>query len=269
MTLPATAAPESNGPQTVRLQLPAVRPLLTYALLAAIISIYIVQYLIDQTGDPTQVNPLLNWGVLDYGRVLLDGEWYRLLSAMFLHLSPIHIFFNAYALWRFGSFVEMTFGHLRFGLIYFLGGLSGSLASLIIGRGASAGASGAIFAIIAAEMVFLYYHRELLGVRAGQRLRELLILAAINLALGVVSSTGISAQQIDNWDHIGGFFGGLLLAALIAPHFALDSTPGEAPRIVDQTPFRSRWPLALIGALLLLIIALLAAHGLPVPAYSS
>ncbi len=276
MTLSENALPPANTPNTqnmiqpnslrsVKLQLPVVRPVLTYVLLAAIIAIYVVQFIIDQTGDPLQVNPILDWGVLDYGRVLINGEWYRLLSAMFLHLSPAHIFFNAYALWRFGSFVEMTFGHVRFGLIYFLGGLSGALASLILGRGASAGASGAIFAIFAAEIVFLYFHRELLGARAGTQLRDLLILAGVNLLLGVISNTGISTERIDNWDHIGGFFGGLALAALITPRFDLDAAPDRDPRIVDRAPFSNRWPLAVVGGLVLLAIALLAAKLLPLP----
>jgi rhomboid protease GluP len=265
MSLSATAAADTSNARSVKLQLPVVRPLLTYALLVAIIAVYVVQFIIDQTGDPNVANPILAWGVLDYGSVLVNGEWYRLLSAMFLHLSPAHIFFNAYALWRFGSFVEMTFGHIRFGLIYFLGGLSGSLASLILGRGASAGASGAIFAIFAAEIVFLYYHRELLGARASAQLRELLILAGVNLALGIISNTGISTERIDNWDHIGGFFGGLALAALITPHFILDAAYDRGLRIVDKTPFSTRWPLAIIGALVLVSIAFLAARLLPLP----
>jgi len=233
----------------------------TYALLAIIVGIYVVMFLIEQNLDPYQVDPILLFGWLDPYHVLANGEWYRLFTAMFLHLSPAHIFFNAYALWRFGQVVEGTFGHVRFTLIYILGGLTGSLASLILGRDISAGASGAIFSIFAAEMVFIYVHRELIGERAGPALRELLLLAVLNLALGLLTTFNTSGEQIDNWAHIGGFVGGLVLSWLIAPHYVVERTPDGA-RVVDSTPFRGQWPFAVGGALLLLIIALVAGQTL-------
>ncbi|MHB8629396.1 MAG: rhomboid family intramembrane serine protease [Aggregatilineales bacterium] len=257
----AIKAANDASPRAVQLRLPTVRPIVTYGLLAAIVGIYVVMFVMDQTSDTNAVDPILAFGVLDPVRVLANGEWYRLLTAMFLHLSPAHIFFNAYALWRFGQTVEATFGHVRFTLIYFLGGLTGSLASLILGHDASAGASGAIFSIFAAEMVFVYVHRELLGARAGAALRELLILAAVNLGLGLITTINPSGEQIDNWAHIGGFVGGFALSWLIAPHFVIDRTPDNA-RVVDSTPFTGQWPFAVAGALLLLIIGLVARQTL-------
>lgn len=256
--MPPTA---SSQPTTVQLRFPTVRPLVTYALLAIIIGIYVVMFVLEQTSDANTVDPILQFGVLDPYRVLANGEWYRLFTAMFLHLSPAHIFFNAYALWRFGQTVEGTFGHVRFALVYFLGGLTGSLASLILGHDASAGASGAIFSIFAAEMVFIYVHRDLLGARAGAALRELLLLAALNLGLGLLTTLNPSGGQIDNWAHIGGFVGGLALSWLIAPHFVVERTPDGA-RVIDSTPFAGQWPFAVGGALLLMIIALVARQTL-------
>ncbi len=246
---PAPAVPAQQG-----LQLPTTRPIITMILLALIVGIFAVMFVFDQTQDIGTPNPILEFGILDYHSILVNGEVYRLFTAMFLHLSLAHIFFNAYALWLFGRTVEGLFGHLRFALIYFVGGLSGSLMSFVIGRGASAGASGAIFAIMAAEMVFLYRHRELLGDRAGSALRELLILGGVNLGLGVLSHVGrAQGGGIDNWGHIGGFIGGLLMALLIAPQFVVTRTETSLA-VIDQKPFSARWPFAVFGVVVLLVL---------------
>ncbi len=255
-----SAPPIDTAPP--RLSLPVTRPLVTYALLAAILVIFGASLLIEQSATSLTTDPILAFGVIDYNRILRFGEWYRLLTAIFIHLSPTHIFFNAYALWLFGRTVEGVFGHIRFAVIYFVGGLSGSLASFIIGREDSAGASGAIFAIIAAEMVFLYWHRELLGERAGRALRELLILGGVNLGLGILSNLAPGAVAIDNWGHIGGFVGGLITASLIAPRFAVVVEAG-IPHVVDERPFTERWPLAVVCGGALMVNALVAAVTLP------
>lgn len=257
--------PSKIGQPQVQLQLPTTRPTLTYILLGLNVVIFVATYLLDQTLDPRAVNPILEFGILDYSRILLNGEFYRLFTAMFLHLSPAHIFFNAYALWRFGQTVEGLFGHVRFALIYFLGGFTGSLLSFIIGKGASAGASGAIFAIIAAEMVFLYRHRELLGERAAAAFRELLILGGLNLGLGVLTAVApTNGGRIDNWGHIGGFIGGLLLSLMIAPQFTIQRDEC-GPALSDEKPLSVRWPLAVFSALVLLGITLAALLTLPRP----
>src|SRR5690606_30425031 len=113
--------------------------------------------------------------------VLVQGQYHRLFTAMFLHAGLLHIFFNMYALYLFGSILEPLFGHLRFIIIYLLGGLTGSVLSVVLGdpnppfaqmvfAGASVGASGAVFAIFGAEMVFIYRHRALLGERGRAQL---------------------------------------------------------------------------------------------------
>ncbi len=261
-TVSDTPTPPSPTSQAIALRFPTVRPLVTYVLLAAIIAIYVAIYFIDSTSDPGVSNPILDFGVLDYNRVVHYGEWYRLFTAMFLHLSPAHILFNGYALWRFGKSVEGMFGHVRFSLIYFLGGFAGSLASLILGRDASAGASGAIFAIFGAEIVFIYLHQKLLGAQAMPALRELVILALVNFGLGILSGVAPGGEQIDNWAHLGGFVGGLVLAWAIAPRYVIEFEMGLAPRLVDKAPFRERWPLALAGAMLLVLVTLVAAAQL-------
>ncbi len=104
-----------------RLALPVVKPYVTYVLLAMIIGIFALMYLVEQSQvDPYAADPILTAGVMDYSSIVNNGEWYRLVSAMFIHLSIAHIAFNALALWRFGQMIEGLFGHIRFVIIYFL-----------------------------------------------------------------------------------------------------------------------------------------------------
>src|SRR5262249_827736 len=136
-----------------------------------LVVIFVIQLGLAQTYYPD--DPVLNWGKLYFYNVL-HGEYYRLLSAMFLHAGVAHIGFNAYALSVVGRTIERFFGHVRFAVLYFLGGLSASLTSFAFSRGASVGASGAIMAIFAAEMVFLYQNRQIFGQeRTNRQLRSL------------------------------------------------------------------------------------------------
>ena len=192
-----------------------------------------------------------------------NGEFYRLLTAMFLHGSMGHVFFNMYALYIIGRDLEPIFGRLRLLLIYLLGGLTGSVISLALGGidGASVGASGAVFAIFAAEAVHLYQNRQVYAsVRA--RLQHMGILIAINLVIGF-----LPGSRIDNWGHIGGMLGGALLAWRIAPRLARPTEPPRSLRDIaktDSNPLHSHAPelvlyiFALIGIAFFAISLLLA-----------
>lgn len=202
--------------------------------------------------------------------VVLEQQYYRLLTAMFLHGSMGHILFNMYALYIVGRTVEPIFGRLRFLLIYFLGGLAGSVLSLGLGDflTPSVGASGAVFAIFAAEAVHLYQHRGVYANVQG-RLRHMLFLIGMNLLIGFFPGT-----RIDNWGHIGGVIGGLLLAWRIAPRLSPPSSVAKSLRDfarTDRNPLRLRLPelvlyiFALI-ALVVLVINQLSANALNIVA---
>src|SRR5260221_8917525 len=124
------------GQRQVSIALPATKPQVTYALLAVILVVFVLQLGLAQAYYPDE--PVLNWGVLDFYSVL-HGDFYRLFTALFLHAGALHIGFNAYALWVFGRTIERFFGHVRFALLYFLGGLCASLTSFAFSRGASLG----------------------------------------------------------------------------------------------------------------------------------
>jgi rhomboid protease GluP len=229
-----TDSPESRSAQ-VKISLPTVEPILVYAILLALAPIYFYY----STLNAVDQNIFLNdWAKIN--QKVYEGEYYRLFTSMFLHLNTMHILFNGYALYLFGRDVESLFGHVRFGIIYFMGGLAGSIASLLYTDAPSIGASGAVFAVFGAMGVYLYRHRHFYGDMASARLRQMAILAGANIVLGFIPDI-----RVDNAAHIGGLIGGIVLAWFICPEFELlrDPLQIESVQIVDtNTP--EKWVMA-------------------------
>ena len=213
----------SQGPRA-RIKMPIVRPLVTYALLAVNIGVYLLG--LSSTGQQF----ILQGSSSTYD-VLVQGEYYRLFTAMFLHASIPHILFNMYALYIIGTSLEPVFGNIRFAIIYLLGGLTGSILSVIMGSPdpslsvGSVGASGAVFAIFGAEMIYLYRHREIMGARGQAQFRNLLFLLGLNFFIGIASGLDGARVRIDNWAHLGGLIGGLILTWFIGPVFRVMQDP--------------------------------------------
>lgn len=250
-------------PEQVSLPLPTSRPRLTYLLLALIIGVVVVQVVYNQVEYPRR-EPITAWGALNYTRVVFGGEYYRLFTAMFLHADQVHVFMNALALWLFGRALESLFGTLRFALIYFLGGLCGSLASLTFTRGFSVGASGAVFATFGAMMIFLYFNRELLGKAAQDQLRQLLILAVLNFGLGIFTQFAGGTVVIDNWGHVGGFVGGIVLTWFIGARYQVYDDPRAmyGLRVVDERRLQKTWLAAVLFAVGLALLTLYTLNAL-------
>ena len=230
---------------------PEDRPILTWILIAVNALIFLARYLPQETGIQLFVS-----GALYPPAVVEGGEVYRLLTAMFLHGSVGHIFFNMYALHIVGSPLEPVFGRLRFALIYLLGGLAGSVLSLALGDYAvpSVGASGAVLALFAAQAVHLHQHRQVYAGVQGQ-LRHMVFLIAMNLFIGFLPGT-----RIDNWGHIGGLLGGFVLAWRIAPRLRRPPVPIKSIRELakwDTNPLRLHLPdLVIYGLALVAVLAL-------------
>lgn len=256
VTVAPRQQPQRRGPR-----LPRVAPRLTLALLAVNVVVYALGNLLPFAG-----RQFFLAGASRTYEVLVQGEVQRLFTAMFLHASLMHLFFNMYALYIIGRGVEGLFGHARFLLIYLLGGLTGSLLSVALGStdpwmsARSVGASGAVFAIFGAEMVWLFRHRRLLGAAAGRQLRSLLMVLGLNLAIGLLSSVGAGGMRIDNWAHLGGLAGGLALAWAIGPVYRPQPHPtlAGAFQLRDGNPFSAGWWLAALYALawVALVVAL-------------
>lgn len=159
-------------------------------------------------------NVQLAWGA-NFGPATKDGEWWRLGSALFLHFGLFHLAINMLSLWDGGRLVERMYGPARFVLIYFCSGLIGNLLSLIAqgDRAVSGGASGAIFGVYGALMVFLWRERGRLNASEF----KWLFWGAVGFSI-VTLVLGLQITGIDNAAHIGGLIGGILAgAALIRP----------------------------------------------------
>ncbi|MBA3533873.1 MAG: rhomboid family intramembrane serine protease, partial [Ardenticatenales bacterium] len=186
--------PSAPGPAVVQQQ-PAYLPLplhsvwLTYGILLLNVLLFMLLSLSARIGffpaftEGADIPTLVAFGA-KYNRGILDGETWRLLTPIFLHIGFVHLLFNQYALYLFGREVERLFGTLRFVIIYLLAGLAGSIASFAFSAAVSAGASGAIFGIIGALTLFFWRNREFLGEAGKQQTRSLLGMIGVNLLLG-------------------------------------------------------------------------------------
>jgi membrane associated rhomboid family serine protease/Tfp pilus assembly protein PilF len=156
---------------------------------------------------------LVNWGA-NYGPYTIGGQWWRLLTCVFIHAGLLHIAFNMWCLWDLGRLAEALYGHWMFAAVYLICGLSSSLLSVAWNFPVavpSVGASGAIFGI-AGALISSFYLGEFSLPRAAisGTLRSVVVFVGFNLFFGSVVS------HIDNAAHVGGLVMGLILGALIA-----------------------------------------------------
>jgi rhomboid protease GluP len=154
---------------------------------------------------------LVHWGA-NFGPLTLSGEWWRLLTNVFVHGGIIHIAFNMWCLWNLGALCESLYGRWTYAAIYILCGLGASLASVAWHPGTpSVGASGAIFGL-AGALIAAFKLGEFSVPRAALSgtLRSLAMFVFYNLIFGAAIGT------TDNAAHIGGLITGLILGALIA-----------------------------------------------------
>jgi membrane associated rhomboid family serine protease len=141
------------------------------------------------------------------GILVDDGEWWRLVTAMFLHANLIHLAFNMLALYWLGSVVEQMLGTWRYLVLYFVSGLAGSAGALVSSSAfaVTVGASGAIFGVLGALLILEY---RATGTFAGPALTLIVINLAFTFAIAGISKGG----------HLGGLVGGILVT------FVLDET---------------------------------------------
>lgn len=159
-------------------------------------------------------NDLLLYFGAKINAFILAGQLWRLITPVFLHGSLLHIGFNMYALYSIGPSLERRYGTRSFLLLYFFGGLFGNIFSFLFSANISLGSSTAIFGLIAAQAVYIYKNRLLLGSAANALLRNVLMMIAINLVLGL-------SPGIDNWGHLGGLVGGFLFAWFAGPSYGI------------------------------------------------
>ncbi len=185
------------------------------------------------------------------------GEIWRFITPIFLHLSLPHVFINMYSLYAIGPAVERFFGTPRFVSIYLLSGISGVVLSLALSPNPSAGASGAIFGMLGALSAFLYRHRTLFGRFGRLQLRQLVLVALLNLGLGLT-------RGIDNWGHLGGLIAGVALAWWLGPRFEVVWIYSTQGQLVDRLTWEESRTGFLIasGSISLLAIAAIVISSL-------
>jgi len=164
-------------------------------------------------GDPAWHELALRLGA-NYGPLTVSGQWWRLLTSVFIHGGLLHIAFNMWCLWNLGRLAESVYGHWTFAAVYLITGLAASLMSVAWHSQfpvSSVGASGAIFGI-AGALIASFYLGEFSLPRAAMTgmLRSVVTFVGYNLFFGAVIA------GTDNAAHIGGVLMGLLLGALIA-----------------------------------------------------
>lgn len=219
------------------------------------------------------VDQLMLWGADNAGAVLMGGEWWRIVTAMFVHVGILHLATNMWCLWNLSLLAEPLMSSFGLVAVYILSGAAGNLLSTLVNwvwpihEGgtvvfpAGAGASGAVFGIAGALIVLLKSNRLPVPPEELKRLRKSVIyFAAINLVLGFSIWGGNlkfhSGLNIDNMAHLGGFTCGLLFAVPMVPRIG-------SPRPVFLT--RLRVAILMIVGLLVLFGFFLA--QLPPQAY--
>ena len=180
------------------------KPIITYSIIFICVLVFILMYVLGN--GSTDNYTLLLFGA-NSDALTKNGDYYRLLTSMFLHIGIMHLLCNMYSLYIIGKEVENVFGKWKYLVIYILSGIAGSILSLAFNHNTiCAGASGAIFGLLGALLYFGYYYRPYLGATLT---KSIIPVIAINLIVGFLDS------GIDNSAHIGGLVGGLLVAMAV------------------------------------------------------
>ncbi|MCF6094964.1 rhomboid family intramembrane serine protease [Microaerobacter geothermalis] len=177
-------------------------PFWTYVIIAVNLLVFLWLTL---NGGSENSETLIRYGA-KYNPAIMEGEWWRFITPIFLHIGFLHIAFNSIALYYLGSAVERIYGRSRFLIMYFIAGILGNVSSFLFTPNLAAGASGAIFGSFGALLYFGTQHRKLFFRTMG---KDILVILAINLAIGFIY------PGIDNTAHIGGLVGGFIAAAMV------------------------------------------------------
>lgn len=178
------------------------KPRITYYILYVNLFIFL---LLELYGGSTNIETLLMFGA-KYNPAIVLGEWWRIVTSMFLHIGLIHLLMNMVALYYLGTVVERIFGSRRFVVIYFLAGIAGGLTSFALNVQIAAGASGALFGLFGALLFFGTVYKDLFRQTMG---KNLIIILIINLIFGFI------VPQIDMGAHLGGLIGGYIASAIV------------------------------------------------------
>ena len=171
-----------------------------YPIVATIIAINFIVYIITML---PYIGDEVFYTGMSVNYLIQDGQWWRIITSMFIHADFMHVLFNMFSLFLFGPELEKIAGKMRFLTIYFLAGIFGNVATLVLQAGnyASVGASGAIYGIFGAFAALVYYTRHTMP----QLKQVILPLVVISVIITFIS------PNINVTGHIGGLVTGFLL----------------------------------------------------------
>jgi rhomboid protease GluP len=220
----------------------------TYTLLAINIAVFGWMILHGVSPKDPTTGQLVHYGATN-AYLVLTGQWWRLLTATFVHVGLLHIATNMWCLWNLGLLGEPLLGPVGLVAVYLITGIAGNLLSLffnVVSRdfvSVGAGASGAVFGIAGILIVLLSNKKLPIPAFELSRLRRSVIqFAVLNLVIGI-GANFTSIVRIDNHAHIGGFLSGLALGVPLLPRM----TSG-------RTRYLQRQKLAFAGATFLLFL---------------
>ena len=187
------------------------KPLITIGIIAINVIMYLVTaYLSFVYAKGSLFNSDTNVLILLGAKVnelIAKGQYYRFISCMFLHGGIVHLGVNMYSLYAIGPMVERVYGRVKYLAIYFISGICASIFSYIFSTSVSIGASGAIFGLLGAVLVFAIRSK---GKTETAFIRSILSVIFINIFIGA------TLPNIDNFAHVGGLLGGMLIAFLVS-----------------------------------------------------
>ncbi len=205
----------------------------TYLLLSINIAVFLLMVVSGVSATSPSTLQLVHWGA-NFGAVritenspvigVLAGDWWRLVTAAFVHAGILHIGLNMWCLWNLGLLGESLLGGFGLFATYVLTGVMGNLLTIGVDPGSvEVGASGAVFGIAGVLIMLLGSPR--LSVDRGEvkRLRRSVIyFAAINLVLGFGTNLANGPIKVGNMAHLGGFLCGLALGLPLVPRIGAE-----------------------------------------------
>jgi len=231
--------------QRVSVRIPNIKPIVTWILCIVTVIIYLIQVGTQQfmgTDLPLALGA-------KYGPLIRLGQWWRLITPVFLHGSILHILFNMYALIILGREIEPAYGHRDFLIFYLITGFAGNVLSFVFSpETVSVGASTSLFGLIAAQGFLIYHNKKF--IRNYQRaINNVIFVVVINLILGLQSG-------IDNWGHLGGLISGAIIAFLAGPAWDIRINSSQnGLELYDKVTYSKRFVSFLLTFLLFASLA--------------
>ncbi|MBD5069837.1 MAG: rhomboid family intramembrane serine protease [Lactobacillus sp.] len=179
------------------------KPIITYGLITINLLVFIGMTL---SGGSENVANLIRWGA-KYNPLIIQGEWWRLVTPMFIHIGLEHLALNMLTLYFLGIQLEQLFGKWRYLVLYLVSGIGGNIFSFALSNNVSAGASTALFGLFGAYLMLGESFRHNQYIRMISR--QFLVLVVLNFAFDLF------AGGIDMWGHAGGLFAGFLASYLV------------------------------------------------------